>query len=170
MSDLVLALRELSPQYLPHCAGCPQTPATATLGLAGALANRIRLDRPRHGQRSRPTMTAAGLTLTISSSLIVVIAAQIILALLVVTASIHLSILLQDDVPSAVRAGVPSGVSAFTWLASLPLALGSAARRAARSSHRVVDDHRAWRHRRCPAHRHGSHPGHPASATANTRA
>ena len=104
--------------YGPHWAGL-----TASLGLAGALADRIGLGRPTAASVVALTMTTASLTLTLTTNLIVVITAQIVLALLTVTASIHLTQLLHDAVPSAVRAGVSSGISTFTWIAFLPLAL-----------------------------------------------
>ena len=50
-------------------------------------------------------------------------AAQIVLALLVVVAGIHVTRLLHDAVPSTVRAGVASGVGALSWIAFLPFAL-----------------------------------------------
>lgn len=68
-------------------------------------------------------MVLASLALTSSSSMIVVTAAQISLALLVVVASIHVTRLLHDAVPSTIRSGVASGVGAISWLAFLPVAL-----------------------------------------------
>jgi hypothetical protein len=41
-----------------------------------------------------------------------------------VTIGIHVGRLLHDEVPSAVRTGVASGVSALSWIVFLPLALG----------------------------------------------
>ena len=55
-------------------------------------------------------MTAAAAVLTVASSLIVVTIAQIVLALLMVACGIHVTRLLHDEIPSAVRAGVASGV------------------------------------------------------------
>ena len=43
--------------------------------------------------------------------------------LLTVALGIHVARLLHDAVPSTVRTGVASGVSAFSWLAFLPFAL-----------------------------------------------
>ena len=68
-------------------------------------------------------MTGASVVLTTSGNVLVVTAAQIVLALLIVAAGIHISRLLNDAVPSTVRAGVASGVSTFTWIAFLPIAL-----------------------------------------------
>jgi len=46
------------------------------------------------------------------------------LALLTGLAGIHVSAVLHDAVPSAIRSGVASGVSSLSWLAFLPVALG----------------------------------------------
>jgi hypothetical protein len=66
----------------------------------------------------------AGVALGTSRHVVVVTVAQVLLALLVVAAGIHVSRLLHDAVPSTVRAGVASGVSTLTWLVFLPIALG----------------------------------------------
>jgi hypothetical protein len=68
-------------------------------------------------------MVTAGLVLTTSRDVVVITAAQIVLALLVVAAGIHVSRLLNDAVPSTVRAGVASGVSTLTWIAFVPIGL-----------------------------------------------
>ena len=52
-----------------------------------------------------------------------VIAGQIALIALLATVSIHLSRLLHDAVPSAMRTGVASGVSTLSWLTFLPSSL-----------------------------------------------
>jgi hypothetical protein len=49
---------------------------------------------------------------------------MIVLALLLVVVGIHLSRLLHDAVPSTVRTGVASGISAVSWIFFLPFALG----------------------------------------------
>ena len=56
-------------------------------------------------------------------SILVVTVAQVVLALLVVAASIHVTRLLHDAVPSTIRSGVASGVGAVSWMAFLPFAL-----------------------------------------------
>jgi hypothetical protein len=48
---------------------------------------------------------------------------QVLLTLLAVAASIPVTRRLHDAVPSAIRAGVASGVSTLTWLAFVPFAL-----------------------------------------------
>jgi MFS family permease len=92
----------------------------SSLGLAG----RIHLERPRAAAAVAALMVMAGVVLTTSRDVVVITAAQILLALLVVAVGIHVSRLLNDAVPSTIRAGVASGVSTFTWAAFLPVALG----------------------------------------------
>jgi hypothetical protein len=53
-----------------------------------------------------------------------VIAAQIVLALLLVAVSTQLTRQLHDAIPSSIRAGVSSGVGTLTWVAFVPSALG----------------------------------------------
>ena len=52
------------------------------------------------------------------------IAAQVVLALLVVAVGTVLSREFHDAVPSSIRAGVSSGVGTLTWVAFVPFALG----------------------------------------------
>lgn len=95
----------------------------STLGLGGVLAGWIALDRPATAMLVGAAMTSATLVLTFSDVALVVIGAQIGLALLVVAASIHVTRLLHDEIPSTVRTGVASGVSAMSWIVFLPIAL-----------------------------------------------
>jgi predicted MFS family arabinose efflux permease len=104
--------------YGPYWAGL-----VSCLGLGGLIAGRIHLDRPCTATTVATLMTGSSVVLTTSGNVIVVTAAQIVLALLIVAAGIHISRLLNDAVPSTVRAGVASGVSTFTWIAFLPIAL-----------------------------------------------
>jgi predicted MFS family arabinose efflux permease len=95
----------------------------SSLGLGGVIAGRIHLDRPRTAVAVTALMVLAGVVLTTSRDVVVITAAQILLALLVVAAGIHVSRLLNDAVPSTIRAGVASGVSTLTWIAFMPIAL-----------------------------------------------
>ncbi len=104
--------------YGPYWSG-----VVSSLGLGGLIAGRIHLDRPRTAAAVAALMTISSIMLAISGNVIVIIAAQIVVALLVVAAGIHISRLLNDAVPSTIRAGVASGVSTFTWIAFLPVAL-----------------------------------------------
>jgi predicted MFS family arabinose efflux permease len=96
----------------------------SSLGLGGLIAGRIRLERPRTASAVAALMVLATIVMTTSRDVVVLTAAQILLALLVVAVGIHVSRLLNDAVPSTIRAGVTSGVSTFTWAAFLPVALG----------------------------------------------
>ncbi|HLM04479.1 MAG TPA: MFS transporter [Blastococcus sp.] len=96
----------------------------SSLGLGGLIAGRIHLDRPVTAASVAALMVSASVVLTFSRDVVVITAAQILLALLVVAAGLHVSRLLNDAVPSTIRAGVASGVSTLTWIAFLPFALG----------------------------------------------
>jgi MFS family permease len=115
----LVALAVPAAAYGPYWAGL-----VSTLGVGGMLAGRLRLDRPAGAWATAAAMTLASLALTLDAGLAVVTAAQITLALLVGLAAIHVSAVLHDAVPSAIRSGVASGVSSLSWLAFLPVALG----------------------------------------------
>ncbi len=104
--------------YGPYWAGL-----TGTLALGGALAGRLRLDRPGAVVAATAAMLVATVTMATSHSFALVTAAQIVCALLLVVIGIHVTQRLHDAVASNVRAGVASGVSTLTWLAFLPVAL-----------------------------------------------
>jgi MFS family permease len=96
----------------------------ATLGIGGVLAARLRLEH-------RPTLLGlAGLLvvlplgLTGDRPLLVVVAAQIGLAILLAVVGIHAGRLLHDAVASSVRAGVSSGAGTLSWLLFLPFSIG----------------------------------------------
>lgn len=96
----------------------------AALGFGGLIAGRFHLGRPGTAWVVAALMVLAGVGLSSSRHIVVVAVARVLLALLVVAAGIHVSRLLHDAVPSAVRAGVASGVSTLSWLVFLPVALG----------------------------------------------
>jgi len=96
----------------------------ATLGAGGYLAPRLHL-----GYRSTALIVAAILAatpilLTTSHSVIVVGAAQTVLALTLAVTGIHAGRLLHDAVPSHIRAGVSSGAGTLSWMLFLPFSLG----------------------------------------------
>jgi hypothetical protein len=101
----------------PYTAGM-----TATLGLGGSLAGRLHLDQPRCAAAVAALLAACAAPLVVASSSWLLIAGQIALAVLLVCIGIHLSKLLHDATPSALRAGVGSGVSTLSWLTFLPAA------------------------------------------------
>jgi MFS family permease len=115
----LVALGVAAAVFGPHWAGL-----MSTFGLGGMLAGRLRFDRWTTVAPVSGVVLLASLTLTTSRSIVVVTLAQIVLVLLMVAASIHVTRLVHDAVPSAIRAGVASGVGAVSWIAFLPFAVG----------------------------------------------
>ena len=128
----LVALAVPAAAYGPYWAGL-----VSTLGVGGLLAGRLRLDRPVNAWAAAGAMTVAALLLTADTRLVAVTAAQVTLALLTGLAAIHVSAVLHDAVPSAIRSGVASGVSSLSWLAFLPVALGFGALSTAQGVHRA---------------------------------
>jgi hypothetical protein len=131
MSALVLqAIFEFGPLWLIALSASPVlygpfwAGLVSTLGIGGLLAGRLRLDRPLPIVLLVIAMLLACLTMTSSHNLATLTIAMIVLALLLVVVGIHLSRLLHDAVPSTVRTGVASGISAVSWIFFLPFALG----------------------------------------------
>jgi hypothetical protein len=108
--------------YGPYWAGL-----MSTLGLGGLLAGRFPLDRPGTRMVAIALTILSALTLTAGAGPAAVIGAQIVLVLVILIASIHVTRMLHDSVPSAVRSGVASGVSSISWIAFLPFSLVSGA-------------------------------------------
>jgi predicted MFS family arabinose efflux permease len=104
--------------YGPHWAGL-----MSAFGLGGLLAGRIQVARPATLATVVSLMIASGLTLTASYAPALVMAAQVLLAVLIMAVSTYLTRLLHDCIPSTIRAGVASGVGTLTWIAFLPFAL-----------------------------------------------
>ncbi|MEU4389855.1 MFS transporter [Kribbella sp. NPDC023855] len=115
----LIALSASAVLYGPFWAGL-----VSTLGLGGLLAGRLRLDRPVSAAAVAIVMLLACVTMTTSHNLIALTVAMTLLALLVVVAGIHVSRLMHDAVPSTIRTGVASGISAVSWILFLPFALG----------------------------------------------
>jgi hypothetical protein len=61
--------------------------------------------------------------LTSNAAAWILIAAQVVLVVLLVTIGIHLSQLLHQLVPSATRSSVSSGIGTLSWLTFLPCSL-----------------------------------------------
>jgi MFS family permease len=96
---------------------------TATLGLGGYLAGKLRLDR-----RATPVLLACAgpcvaVTLAVSRSLAAVVIAQAVLALILAIVGIHAGRLLHDSVSSTVRTAVSSGAGTLSWVLFLPFSL-----------------------------------------------
>jgi predicted MFS family arabinose efflux permease len=123
---LLQVLFEFGPLWLVALDASPATfgPYTAAmvaaLGIGGALAGRLALHRPAGLASALALLAGAALALALSARLLVVAAAQVVLAVLLVVLGIHLTRLLHDAVPSAVRASVTSGASTAAWLLFLP--------------------------------------------------
>jgi len=115
----LVALGAAAAVYGPHWAGL-----MSTFGLGGMLAGRLDFDRWTTVVPVVSVALLSSLALTTSRSIVVVTVAQITLVLLIVAASIHVTRLLHDAVPSTIRAGVASGVGAVSWMAFLPFAVG----------------------------------------------
>jgi MFS family permease len=96
----------------------------STIGLGGVIASRVRLDRPAVAAGFVSVLVLASALLSVQTALAVIIPAQIVVALLLAIAGVHVSALLHDAIPSAIRAGVASGMSTISWLGFLPFALG----------------------------------------------
>jgi MFS family permease len=95
----------------------------STMGIAGLVAGKLPLDRRGATGLAVGLMTLAAVALAISTSVAVIVVAQVVLATLTVIASIHVTGRLHDAVPSTVRSGVASGVGALSWIVFLPFAL-----------------------------------------------
>jgi MFS family permease len=95
----------------------------STHGLGGLLAGRLDFTRPATALAVGGLITGAAAMLTVARGVVAITAAQIVLGLLLMAITVHVSRLLNDAVPSTVRAGVASGVSTMTWLVFLPFSL-----------------------------------------------
>jgi MFS family permease len=115
----MVALAAPAVLYGPQWAG-----VMSAMGFGGLLGGRLSLTRTANRLSVATAMVASSVVLTTSHSTVSVIAAQVVLALLVVAISTALTRELHDVVPSSVRAGVSSGVGTMTWVAFVPFALG----------------------------------------------
>jgi hypothetical protein len=95
----------------------------STLGIGGLLIGKLPLERRLMVAVLIIGSLATALVLTLTHSLPVVIAAQVVLALALAIIGIHASRLLHDSVPSSIRAGVSSGAGTLTWVIFLPFSL-----------------------------------------------
>ncbi|MGH9278817.1 MAG: MFS transporter [Acidimicrobiales bacterium] len=127
---LTQAVFEFGPLWLvdggagPGAFGPSWAGLMAALGLGGALAGRIRLERPGTVRTLLGLLVGAAATLLLTSHAVIATAAQVVVVILSVVFGIYLTRVLHDAVPSDVRAGVSSGIGAVTWAAFVPFALG----------------------------------------------
>jgi MFS family permease len=96
---------------------------TSTLGIGGLVISKLRLERRLMLALVIIVSLATTLLLSWTHSLVVVVAAQVALALILTIVGIHASQLLHDAVPSSIRAGVSSGAGTMTWVLFLPFSL-----------------------------------------------
>ncbi len=115
----MVALAAPAVLYGPQWAGL-----MSAMGLGGLLGGRLSLTRTANKLTVAAAMVASSVVLTTSHRTVTVIAAQVVLALLVVAISTVLTRELHDVVPSSIRAGVSSGVGTMSWMAFVPFALG----------------------------------------------
>jgi MFS family permease len=95
----------------------------STVGLGGLLAARLDLTRTAVLAGVGGLITISAAALTVTRSVVLITAAQVVLVLLLMAISVHVSQLLHDAVPATVRTGVASGVSTLAWLVFLPFSL-----------------------------------------------
>jgi MFS family permease len=95
----------------------------STFGIAGLLIGKLNLERRLLVAVLIILSLAAALSLTWTSSLAVLMAAQVVLGLALVIIGIHAGRLLHDAVPSSIRAGVSSGAGTLTSVLFLPFSL-----------------------------------------------
>jgi MFS family permease len=114
----LVALHARAVLYGPYWAAL-----VSTVGVAGYLTGRLHLDRRVPLLVLGCTGPVAAMALATSRSLAVVIAAQVVLALVVAIIGIHAGLLLHDSVPSTVRTAVSSGAGTLSWVLFLPFSL-----------------------------------------------
>jgi hypothetical protein len=95
----------------------------STLGVAGLLIGKLRLQRRLMLAVLIILPLGTALLLTWSRSLAVLVAAQVVLALVLAIIGIHSGRLLHDAVPSSIRAGASSGAGTLTSVLFLPFSL-----------------------------------------------
>jgi MFS family permease len=104
--------------YGPHWAGL-----TSALGVGGVLGGQSWITRRWAVWLVGAAIVACCAVVVVSQLALLVVAVQVVLILLVVAVSIPVLRRLHDAVPSAIRAGVASGVGTLTWLTFVPFAL-----------------------------------------------
>lgn len=95
----------------------------ASLGVGGYLADRLSLGNRWVTLGFLAGLAGTSLVFVLGRSLLLVVLAQTVLALLVAVVGIHAGLLLHDAVGSSVRTGVSSGVGTLGWVLFLPFSL-----------------------------------------------
>jgi MFS family permease len=114
----LVALAAPAVLFGPHWAGL-----TSSFGVGGLLAGRVRFDAPATLATIVVLMGTSSAALVLSRHIGVIIGAQVLLAVLLVTTTIFLTAQLHEAIPSNIRSGVASGIGTFTWLGFLPFGL-----------------------------------------------
>jgi MFS family permease len=126
---LLQALLEFGPLWMVALAaptilfGAHWAGLMSAIGAGGALAGRTSFTRRSTGRVIVALMVACSVILVTNHNPVVVILAQVGLALFLVVVSTFLTRLFHDEIPSNIRAGVASGVGTLTWMTFMPFAL-----------------------------------------------
>lgn len=96
----------------------------STVGIGAWLAARVELSRSSIAGTAGASVVLAALLLVSVSSLSVVIAGQIVIALVAAMIGVRASFLMHEAVVAGIRAGVSSGASTLAWISFVPLSLG----------------------------------------------
>jgi MFS family permease len=128
-SLLLQAMLEFGPLWMVALAapaflyGAQWAGLTGALGIGGLLAARLHLECRVTLASLAGVLVTAAVAMSVSRHLAVIIPAQIALVVVLMVLSVHLTGLLHGGIPSAIRAGVASGVSTLTWLVFLPFSV-----------------------------------------------
>jgi len=95
----------------------------STVGIGAWLASRIDLTHRAIVALVGAVPVGSALVLVAAPSLVVVIAVQILIALVAALVTVRSSFLMHEAVPAHIRAGVSSGASTVAWLAFIPLSI-----------------------------------------------
>lgn len=96
---------------------------TAALGFGGLLAGRIAFHKPAWLYSIVAVLIVSSLSLALVKNALVAATAQVVILSFILVISILFDRLLHDTIPSKVRSGVASGVSAFSWIVFVPFSL-----------------------------------------------
>ena len=92
--------------------------------VGGLVAGRVPLERPAVLSVVVSLLASSSLLLVVAGHLGLVAAGLFSTLLLLAVVGVYVNRLLHDAVPSEIRAGVGSGIGAFTWILFTPTALG----------------------------------------------
>jgi MFS family permease len=96
----------------------------STVGLGAWLTSRLDFGRTWVGLTMCAAPVVAALVLVSASSLSIVIAMQVVVALVAAIVGVRASFLMHNAIGAGIRAGVSSGASTLAWITFVPLSLG----------------------------------------------